>query len=538
MLHPVHNEVFTLGLIDEQRRRLALVDSARQDVDLQALMMMKAQQDPVWWVNCFVWTYSRDRVPHKTPFVLFEHQAELFRAVLGRLDWSRTPDGSLRNILCDKSRDMGITYVILAAILWTWLFSPGSKQGLISMTGPDVYDSTEDSLFGKVLYMLRSLPVWMIGPEAWKFNSSQRPVLTNLRNGADIAGSKQGPNPLSGGRRELVFVDEGSKIRLLGVMMKSLVEVGRIVIVGTSNGMGNHLARLINQKTTAVVLKPEDCAGRNGYVHVRYHYALDPRKSEAWEAKKRAELTDEEWAQEHEIDYTASAPGRIWPKFNEASHVYSRARWHELRDDGWLDGAVYLEGWDFGTGPALTAVVWCAYVASTDTLYCLDYRQFHSTHYNDVAVEVAAAGYQTRANINGRAPHHRIGDIAGKARDSAQRSWFSNLKTEGIKIVGQSMQFGRIEHSIGRIALAIRDGRLYCAPNFGKHHTQELPSGVECLQQYRRSMRVGADTPGTFVGEDAKPLKDVHSHLADALQHVALKVWPMTKNRNRHQGLK
>jgi len=105
---------------------------------------------------------------------------------------------------------MGITYVILAAILWTWLFSPGSKQGLISMTGPDVYDSTEDSLFGKVLYMLRSLPVWMIGPEAWKFNSSQRPVLTNLRNGADIAGSKQGPNPLSGGRRELVFVDEGS----------------------------------------------------------------------------------------------------------------------------------------------------------------------------------------------------------------------------------------------------------------------------------------------------------------------------------------
>jgi len=375
----------------------------------------------------------------------------------------------------------------------------------------------------------RDLPGWM-RPAPWDemFVGGHKPSLINPRNGSAILGSSTTANVFRGGRHRRVLIDEAASVPYLEDVLRSVDEVGPAVIVSTPKGMGNHFARLIHRKATDAVVAKGD--GEAGTVHVRYHYSLDPRKDAAWERQKRAELSDEAWAQEYGLDYQVSAPGRIWPAFDRAEHVYSDSGWSDLEREGWLEGATYYEGWDFGSGRALTCVVWAAYVEAIDTLYLLDYRQWHAAPVEQVAADVGEAGWRTEANLLGRLPDYRVGDIAGKARDSRQQSWIGNLRTLGIDISGQSMAHGRIEWAIQAVGKALRDERLYCAPPFAAEYTKGLPSGVECVEQYRR----GRDDRALedWVGEDEKPLKDIYSHLADALQHIALKVWPRV-----HQGL-
>ena len=538
----------------QREYRIARVDYLAEldaDEEAQAFAIERGRRDPVWWANYFLWSYTPRSIVKATPFVLFDFQRELFLAVLGRKSWALDPSGAQRKLVVDKSRDMGVTYTCLAAMLWTWLYEADTKQGLVSKTGSDVAGKTEGSLFGKVLYMIESLPSWMLALPDWEYTSTPKPTLVNLRNGSSIAGTKTTIDTFRGDRLERCLVDEAASIPRLADVARSVDETGPVTYVSTPKGMANHFARMVHRRTGETILKPGECEGRYGGVHMRYHWQLDPRKGEEWEKKKRAETSDVAWASEYGIDYTASSPGRIWRHFNEACHVYTEEGWSELEGGGFLDGGRLIEGWDFGSGLSLTARASALYMPSTDTLYLIAYRQWAETHADDVCDDTAADGWHvpecrhgkhshhanpdgTRcsgSNVNGRRPSKRVGDIAGKARDSTQQSWLSNLRRRGVEVRGQSMQYGRIEWSISQIDRAIRDGRLFCAPAFGYQVTPGLPTGVEVLQQYRRDLRSGRDTADRFVGLDAKPRKDQYSHLADAIQHLALAVWPMNATR-------
>jgi hypothetical protein len=367
-----------------------------------------------------------------------------------------------------------------------------------------------------------------------------KPVLTNLDTGATIAGTKATRAPFVGDRLEDCFVDEAPLIPHLRDVMTTLDEVGPAIYGGTPRGMAGHWPALIHGRTDEAILKPGECRGRYGTVHLRYHWTLHPDRDAEWAERMRASRTTEAWAQEYDIDYTASAPGRIWRDFREELHVYTAEEWAQLVSEGWLVGATIIESWDFGTGPSLTACLRAAYVEATDTLYLLDYRHWKEAHADDVIDDVGAAGWHAPKCRHGKEHAHddcpggqrgakahvRIGDVAGKARDSTQRSWFTNMKRRGVVLSARSASHGRGAWAISAVAKAIRDGRLYCAPAFGAHHGNGLPTGVEVLQQYRYRLSPNGEQIG-----DPEVLKNDHSHLADAIQYAALEVWPMDAAR-------
>lgn len=515
-----------MGWHDRQRqevfRRVGVI-RLTDDEATRAELLKRCADDPVFFIDNFVWAFNPHEKIREAPFKLLEWQKELVRGIAGLEEWACFED-KLRSFYIDKSRKMGLTYVVLATFLWWWLFRSGAKLGVASRVGTEVWDKSEDSLFGKLKFMFNRLPRWM-RPGRWDhlFVSSPKPVLVNPRNGSVILGAATTPDLFRGGRHDRVFVDEGASIRELRKVMESIDEVGPAIVVSTPKGMGNHFARLIHGTSGAAVV-PKG-SSEPGAVHLRYHYRLDPRKDAAWKRAKQAELTAEAWAQEYEIDYRASAPGRIWPEFDRTIHVLSQDEWEELLSGGLLRRAPVFEGWDFGSGRSLTAVAWFAYIESLDRLILLDYRQWQEKRFKTVAEDVGAAGYFCSFNPRGKRPEDRVGDIAGKARDSDGRSWMSNLSDCGIDIFGQSMSHGGITNAIATIREAITDGRFVLAPSCVERRDPDLPSAAEVLEQYR--WKGGDKTVDEYVGAQDKPHKDIFSHLADAFQHVSERVWPM-----------
>src|SRR5437868_11405291 len=138
--------------------------------------------DPVYWVNTYLVTYD-PRTPDKAiPFKLFPRQVQF-------LQWLTERESKQENGLCEKSRDVGVSFLCAAYALHGFLFKPGYKVGFGSRKLEYVDKLGDlDSIFEKIRFMMRRLPQWM-QPNGFKvrehdcFNK-----LLNPSNGASITG--------------------------------------------------------------------------------------------------------------------------------------------------------------------------------------------------------------------------------------------------------------------------------------------------------------------------------------------------------------
>jgi len=282
--------------------------------------------------------------------------------------------------------------------------------------------------------------------------------------------------------------------------------------------------------------------GSAAWIKLRWHYSQRPDRrpgtleGDAWINENRPLYTDAAWAQEMEIDYQASTPGRIWGSyFDQAWHVLDHAQW-SADVAPYLGSAQIVEAWDFGGGPSLTAWVVAAYIESIDTVYVIDCQQWGDDDISDIVADIGGAGYRCSANVGGVLPDRRVGDIAGRARGRSMaggrrirnvpRSWIENLRDYGIRVRGQTLH---VEEAIQRVTDALRQDRLFFGPLCGRRNRGSLPSLVECVASYRRE---GTDDPAEHKGHDPKPQKDIYSHAADALQHLVWAVWPRRRIRS------
>ena len=78
-------------------------------------MKEMASQDPVYFIDTFLYTYNPKQEPFHLRFKLFDYQKRLVRDIVSAV---RNGD----DIFIDKTREMGVTYTILAVFIWFWLF--------------------------------------------------------------------------------------------------------------------------------------------------------------------------------------------------------------------------------------------------------------------------------------------------------------------------------------------------------------------------------------------------------------------------------
>lgn len=263
--------------------------------DLAALKAYYAE-NPVAFINDFGATFDPRNVERGidavVPFLLFKRQAEFVTWLIDR--WKCREDG-----LVEKSRDMGVSWLCVAAAVWMWTFKPGTVVGFGSRK-EEYVDKIGDpkSLFWKVRQFVNLLPV-EFRPAGYseKVHAPHMRVL-NPESGAAIVG-EAGDNIGRGNRTSIYLKDESAFYERPEAIDAALSQTSNCKIdISTPNGSGNPF---YNKR-------------HNGRVPVFiFDWKQDPRKDKEWYQKQCESLDDVIVAQEIDRNYESSVSNAFIP---------------------------------------------------------------------------------------------------------------------------------------------------------------------------------------------------------------------------------
>jgi hypothetical protein len=262
------------------------------------------------WMRAWAWTLDpRVTCLPVVPFVPFRFQAETIQW-LDALVRVRRRDG-----LVDKSRDEGLSWIAVLLSVYYYLFVPFS-QILFGSYKEELVDSKErtDTLLEKVRFQLRRTPSWML-PRGFSFREHAGYMkISNPQNGAMIAGAAPTENFGRAGRYTVVWLDEQASWRFGAYPQWAAVSQSSPckISISTPKGKANKQAELRFSGTMP---------------HRSLHWKRHPWKDERWYKGQALTMSEEEIAQELDIDYEASQPGRIFPMWSEAYHIIT---WSEF----------------------------------------------------------------------------------------------------------------------------------------------------------------------------------------------------------------
>jgi hypothetical protein len=363
-------------VLQELREQCDIAGTANQ----HAAELERCKADVVYWCNTYVKTYD-PRTPGKAlDFKLWPRQQEFF-------NWLNALRAEAQHLapiqvqgLCDKSRDVGVSFLTGAAALHQFLFVPGYKCGFGSRK-LEYVDSLGDlkTNFEKIRFMLRRLPPWML-PRGWKPGKHDcHCKFVNPANESAIIG-EGGDEIGRGDRTSEYFVDESPYVEHPHLMDQALIATtGLRVDFGTPNGPGNPFA-----------VKRFSLPAHRVF---SFHWRDDPRKSEEWAEATRKEKGAVAFAAEYDLDYSASIEGICIP-------------------GAWVRAAVGLD-----LGPE-----------AGDEIAGLDVGE----EGNDLSVFIARRGWKVRPPISWA--RSLTTDTAWRARDEGAKRYISRLYYDPVGV--------------------------------------------------------------------------------------------------------
>ncbi len=230
------------GEVRNLQYRANLLKEAETDPGFQAELMSACSKSLLFWINTFVWTYHQFDVEDGTrresdnadvPFITWEIQDDLFKQFEFNLF---DPDIKDRDILVNKSRDMGASWCSTGFMHWLWLFHENSQLLELSRTEQYVDQSGNmKALFQKHDYINRWLPDWMLPPACLPGGKNRTKMhLFNEWNGSCIDGESTTEHAASGDRRLVILLDEFAKVKHGTLMRSATRDAGLMRIVNST----------------------------------------------------------------------------------------------------------------------------------------------------------------------------------------------------------------------------------------------------------------------------------------------------------------
>lgn len=293
-------------VIAEMTRRYyyrAVIEQSELSIQAE---IYKCKNDPAHWFNHWVWTYDPRGMslglPANIPFVLRPKQVEL-------VDWLIERENSQTHGLIEKSRDEGMSYVVLGFFLHRWLFVEGFAGGVGSRK-EELVDKKGDpkTLFHKFRDMFSKMPNWM-KPKGFveKVHDNYMRII-NPDNGATITG-EAGDNIGRGGRTTMYFLDEWAFVERQEAVDAAISQNTNVHIKGsTPNGIGDRFHQDRFSGRYAVFTMPWRANPDKNWT-VEYNGKI----IHPWYEKQLATLDDVVLAQEVDINYAASVEGVLIP---------------------------------------------------------------------------------------------------------------------------------------------------------------------------------------------------------------------------------
>ena len=297
--------------------------------------------DPIAFIEDFCFISMPEFRNEIKPFFLFDYQKKIIHRLL-----DAELSGLDQELLIDKPRGMGFTWILCAYLLWRWLFTPNWSGFILSRTETEVDDGSADpssSIFGKIRFLIGHLPPWVL-PEGFKAKGAKGTAtdsklrLLNPQMSTVLAGSSTNANAGRSRRYSFIFADECFSIERFTEVWRSLQSVARVKVFGSTVKPGRVFKEF-----------KELIESQGGYVSLSWQD--HPFKDEQWyqEQLKKAEF-DPEVLKEISADYALNPKSQYYP---EVSH----ARVDDLIYDRHLPLYVFL---DFGKQD-LTVIGWAQF---------------------------------------------------------------------------------------------------------------------------------------------------------------------------------
>lgn len=278
--------------------RILLEAACQKSFKMRQLVRQRAAEDVEWFIDFLLFTYDprKEAYPHHLPFLLYDYQRDYLRWIIER--YENQEDG-----LTEKSRDMGATWINLAFFLHHFLFVPGFTALLGSRKEDLVSNGTTNSLFGRIEYMMRRLPSWLL-PRDFRFEKHfHRLRIENPELGNFIEGESANAQFSRQGRYSVIFIDEGAFWEDLDRSWRA---------AGDSTD-----CRLIVSTPSLDDWKFKELRDSGMSVYTM-HWRLHPKKDDAWLARQRERKSEIDIQQELEINYNpVSSEGRVYPQWEE-----------------------------------------------------------------------------------------------------------------------------------------------------------------------------------------------------------------------------
>ncbi len=232
-----------------QWRRSELL-RADADEGYRAFLTECCSASILFWLNFAGWTYRQKEVSSTgrestvtvsdAPFVTWPVQDELV-ALIDHKIATGGRDGLGGDLVIDKSRDMGASWICLAVFHHWWQFRAGCDFLELSRI-EDLVDKRDDhkSLFWKHDYLIKMQPTWLLP------GIDRRPMhLGNTTLGSTIDGQSTTPHSSRGDRRKAVLLDEFAAVQHGEAMLRASADVSPVRIFNsTPEGAGTAYTRL------------------------------------------------------------------------------------------------------------------------------------------------------------------------------------------------------------------------------------------------------------------------------------------------------
>jgi hypothetical protein len=283
--------------------RLKLHMATVNNPQAMSLIKRECSENILYWINSFVMTYNPRNTPSVIPFVTYPFQDKFILDLVDHIE-------KQKDILIDKSRDMGISWCVLAVFTWFWLFRGEGKDFLCGSRKEDYVDKIGDmkTLMQKIRFILKEQPKYL-QPKGYK--EKEHASFMRIRNpvtGSTIVGEATNDNFSRGGRQLAILFDEFAFWEVDASAWRSSADTSNCrIAVSTPCGLGNHFAKLRHSES----------------IDVRsFHWKLHPDKDDEWYANEVIRRNNDtvEIAQELDICYEGSEEGVLfaWDELNKA----------------------------------------------------------------------------------------------------------------------------------------------------------------------------------------------------------------------------
>lgn len=304
-----------------QNNQVALTNPAAQVLLWTACQNKDSPSEGcIFFIENFCWTYDPRSENKNLPVVLFDYQKDAIKYIIEHIDKGM-------NFLIEKSRDMGISWLMVYVFLWYWMFRDGTNLLMGSYKEKLVDDGVnQDALFGKIEFTLRNFPKWLL-PRKFSLTKHRTKLkLQNPENNNIISGDTMNAQFGRGARKTAIFYDELGFWETAKESWESGSQTtGCQIANSTPHGKNYYWKLKMSGKQDVLTL----------------HWRLHPLKDDTWYEYEKTRMPDEVVAQELDLNYERSLEGRVYLEwepvygfypYNDSHPLYVAADWG--KEDG------------------------------------------------------------------------------------------------------------------------------------------------------------------------------------------------------------